>query len=102
LKMIVNVFSNYSQARPEVSSPKVRGPGGFPTIVCGNGPWAAATVSEASPQTDEACGMADGTRRFHMQDVTPAEAGLQDSGIPLDSGFRRNDGRRLGGMLATQ
>ena len=37
--------------------------------------------------------MPDGPRRRHTPVVTPAEAGVQMSGLGLDSGFRRNDGR---------
>ena len=37
--------------------------------------------------------MPDGPRRRHTPVVTPAEAGVQLSGLGLDSGFRRNDGR---------
>ncbi|HEX7513288.1 MAG TPA: hypothetical protein VF464_07930, partial [Candidatus Methylomirabilis sp.] len=39
--------------------------------------------------------MPDGPRRRHPPVVTPAEAGVQWSGLSLDSGFRRNDGRSL-------
>jgi hypothetical protein len=46
--------------------------------------------------------MPDCTGRQHRQIVTPAEAGVQYSETPLDSGFRRNDGPSLGGMFAVQ
>jgi hypothetical protein len=42
------------------------------------------------------------TGRPPVQVVTPAKAGVQLPGLPLDSGFRRNDEQILGSMFAAQ